>query len=110
MGFTHENRGAARVRAAGARHALACMFLFLSAAVADLATNAAHAQDGADSTEVRNCVDLMRIDHTDVIDNDTLLFHMRGGAICRNDLPNSCPTLERTRDRDGARDERRNDR
>ena len=51
------------------------------------------AQDGAESGEARNCVDLMRIDHTEVVDDDTVLFYMRNGGVFRNELRQSCPTL-----------------
>jgi hypothetical protein len=53
----------------------------------------AAAQDGSDPQETRNCVDLLRIDHTEVVDNDTLLFYMRNGRVYRNELRHSCPTL-----------------
>jgi hypothetical protein len=56
-------------------------------------TRGAAAQDGGDSTETRNCVDLMRIDRTEVVDNDTVLFYMRNGAVYRNELRHACPTL-----------------
>ncbi|HEY8520659.1 MAG TPA: hypothetical protein VIN61_11310 [Gammaproteobacteria bacterium] len=69
----------------------------LAAAVLAAAGGSRHvaAQEGDDrqTGEVRNCIDLRSIDHTRVVDDDTLLFYMRGGVIYRNDLPNRCPQL-----------------
>ncbi len=39
------------------------------------------------------CVSLARIDRTEVIDDQNILFHMRGGDIYRNHLPHRCPSL-----------------
>jgi hypothetical protein len=44
--------------------------------------------------DARNCVDLLRIDRTDVVDDGTILFRMRNGDIYRNDLRHECPTLK----------------
>ena len=53
------------------------------------------AQNDADDIdrEIKNCINLNQIDHTDVIDDDTILFFMRGREIYENDLPNKCPEL-----------------
>jgi len=40
------------------------------------------------------CVSLSRIDHTEVVDNQNILFHMRGGKIYRNHLPYTCSGLK----------------
>lgn len=40
-----------------------------------------------------NCVQLRQIQHTHVRDDRTIDFHMLGGKIYRNTLPNSCPGL-----------------
>lgn len=40
-----------------------------------------------------DCVDLIRIDRTEVLDDQTILFHMKGGKIWRNRLPYKCPQL-----------------
>lgn len=58
------------------------------------------AQNDADDIhrEIKNCIILNQIDHTDVIDDDTILFFMRGPEIYENDLPNKCPEL-RSQDR-----------
>jgi hypothetical protein len=39
------------------------------------------------------CVMLSRIDHTDVIDDQNILFYMNGGKIYRNHLPYPCSGL-----------------
>jgi hypothetical protein len=67
--------------------------LFVVAAAAIGVTRGSAAQDGSESNEMRNCVDLMRIDRTEVVDNDTVLFYMRNGDVYRNELKNACPTL-----------------
>ena len=51
------------------------------------------AQDGAAPGDTRNCINLNEIDHTSVIDNNTILFYARGRDVYRNDLPRSCPEL-----------------
>ena len=54
----------------------------------------AFAQDDDNATDgVKRCVSLRQIDHTKVIDDDTVLFFLRGGDVMRNDLPGRCPTL-----------------
>ncbi|HEX6997184.1 MAG TPA: hypothetical protein VF322_03505 [Gammaproteobacteria bacterium] len=90
-----QSPAAGRQRPRGASATPATLALALMAlAQAGLPPHAA-AQEGEEpaSTEVRNCIDLRSIDHTRVVDDDTLLFYMRGGGIYRNDLPNRCPQL-----------------
>jgi hypothetical protein len=68
--------------------------LLVGAMLAALAlSGGSEAQDGAEANETRNCVDLMRIDRTEVVDDDTVLFYMRNGTVYRNELTSSCPTL-----------------
>lgn len=43
----------------------------------------------------KKCIDTRRIRRTDIIDNQNILFYMRGGEIYRNHLPNRCPSLRR---------------
>lgn len=63
-------------------------------AAALIATACAAATAAAqDENETRKCVDLMRIDHTEVVDESTILFYMKGGDVYRNSLPNRCPSL-----------------
>jgi hypothetical protein len=58
----------------------------------------AQAQDDKDTIEVfdrtpRSCVQVTAIDQTDVLDDQTILFYMRGSAVYRNTLPQKCPRL-----------------
>lgn len=43
--------------------------------------------------KTENCVQLHRIDSTEVLDDKTILFHMIGNQTYRNDLPYACPSL-----------------
>ena len=54
------------------------------------------AQDG-DSQEPVRCVALSRIDRTEVIDDRTIAFFMRGRDIYINHLDVECPRLDRER-------------
>ena len=40
------------------------------------------------------CVELNRIDHTHIVDNDFILFYMQNKKIYLNALPHSCPGLK----------------
>lgn len=40
-----------------------------------------------------HCVRVNDIDDIDVVDSDTLVFRMRGGAVYQNELPHRCPGL-----------------
>jgi len=54
------------------------------------------AQDGRDAApgDARSCIGLNEIDHTSVIDDNTILFYTRGHDVYRNYLPQSCPELK----------------
>jgi hypothetical protein len=57
-----------------------------------------YAQDGEDEkpfdrTPV-SCVRVSSIDKTEAIDDQNILFHMRGKTVYRNHLPQRCPRLE----------------
>ncbi len=39
------------------------------------------------------CINMSQLDHSDVIDNDTIDFHV-GRKVYRNRLPSSCPSLK----------------
>jgi hypothetical protein len=43
----------------------------------------------------QRCISLLNLDRTDVVDNRTILFHMRNGRIYLNHLSRECPGLER---------------
>jgi hypothetical protein len=55
---------------------------------------AVRAQDDVPGASVR-CVDLRRIDRTEVVGDRTILFHMRDRTIYQNQLPHACPGLLR---------------
>ena len=60
-------------------------------------TAAALGQD-ADETFDRTpqkCVIVSSIDQTEAVDDQTIIFYMRGRAVYRNQLPRECPGLER---------------
>lgn len=60
---------------------------------------AAAAQDGDDDAPAERaperCITLNRLDRTEVIDDRTIIFHMRGGGIFLNHLSRECPGLKR---------------
>src|SRR5690606_17824151 len=65
---------------------------------APVATNGAAPRNADDEFFPRNptrCISTTRLDRTEVVDNETVLFYMRGGDIYRNRLSRSCPGLER---------------
>ena len=43
--------------------------------------------------ESRQCLPLIQIDRSDVVDDQNILFHMRGGKTYLNTLPYRCPRL-----------------
>lgn len=50
--------------------------------------------DALDRTP-QDCITVSRIDETDVIDDNTIVFHMRGDDAFVNYLPDRCPNLAR---------------
>jgi hypothetical protein len=53
-------------------------------------------QAGAQSPDdMVNCVSLSRVERTEIVDDNTILFYMRGNQIYRNVLPHRCPGLGR---------------
>jgi hypothetical protein len=52
------------------------------------------ADPGADPQAV-HCIDLIRIQSTEIIDNRRIVFRMRGGQLFLNTLPIACPGLRR---------------
>lgn len=43
------------------------------------------------------CVQLTRVDHTEVVGDRTILFYMKDRTIYQNELPQACPGLGRDR-------------
>jgi hypothetical protein len=61
-----------------------------------LAAASAGAQDdGAFDRTPRDCIVVQSIDDTDAIDDQNIIFRMRGDRVYRNHLPRKCPGLER---------------
>jgi len=71
-------------------------FRTVAALVPLLAGATAAGQDEAafDRTP-RDCVVTQTIDKTDAVDDQNILFYMRGNKVYRNHLPRKCPGLER---------------
>ena len=59
-------------------------------AVAATVSGLASADDGA----VRSCIALTSIARTEIVDDGTILFHMRNGDVYRNVLRHECPMLK----------------
>jgi hypothetical protein len=73
---------------------------WLAAATAVLAASAVAQDDAADvegafDRTPQNCILVSSIDETDAIDDQNLIFRMRGRKVFRNHLPRKCPGLER---------------
>lgn len=81
-------------RQRGQRHVRAAT-LGIGGMAAAGATLFALAQQSGDppGSEPQDCVNLMSIDHTEVVGDDTILFYMRGDEVFRNRLQSSCPDL-----------------
>jgi hypothetical protein len=68
------------------------MLVPLSVAVPALAQEG---EDGAFDRTPQDCVVVASIDQTKAIDDQTLIFRMRGDRVYRNSLPRKCPGLAR---------------
>jgi hypothetical protein len=68
--------------------------LAVSGAILAPSSLIAQEDEPLDRTPVE-CVSTQSIDRTDVIDDQTIIFFMRGKRIFRNYLPRKCPGLER---------------
>jgi hypothetical protein len=77
-------------RKASTRSLRAALLSLAFGAVAVTASGLAYADDGA----VRSCIALSSIDRTEIVDDGTILFHMRNGDVYRNVLRHECPTLK----------------
>lgn len=77
------------IRASLARLAVGVLPLLLSP-VAVLAQD----EDAPFDRTPRRCVRVTSIDRTEAIDDQNILFHMRGSDVYRNHLPRKCPRLE----------------
>jgi hypothetical protein len=52
-------------------------------------------EDGAFDRTPQDCVLVSRIDQTEALDDQNIIFRMRGNEVYRNTLPRKCPGLER---------------
>lgn len=52
-------------------------------------------EDGAFDRTPQDCVIISRIDQTDAVDDQNIIFRMKGREVYRNTLPRKCPGLER---------------
>jgi hypothetical protein len=52
-------------------------------------------EDGAFDRTPQDCLLVSRIDQTDALDDQNIIFRMRGNEVYRNTLPRKCPGLER---------------
>jgi hypothetical protein len=59
------------------------------------AATAGGQEDAAFDRTPRDCVVTQSIDKTDAVDDQNILFYMRGNKVYRNHLPRKCPGLER---------------
>lgn len=61
-----------------------------------VSSSAAWAQDdGAFDRTPQDCVIVSSIDETEAVDDQNIIFRMRGNKVYRNHLPRKCPGLER---------------
>ncbi len=74
---------------------MTCLALSASAALAQDGDQAKDKskEKGVQIGEKVNCVDIIRIRNTRVVDDRTILFFMRGNTVYKNSLPNACPGL-----------------
>jgi hypothetical protein len=72
-------------------------FRFAAGMLPLLAATAARGQEeeGAFDRTPRNCLIVSQIDGTEAVDDQTIIFRMRGKQVYRNTLPRKCPGLLR---------------
>jgi len=58
-------------------------------------TDTSGAEDLDESVRPKHCVSLTRIDRTEVVDDQNILFFMKGKQIYHNRLPHKCSGLSR---------------
>jgi hypothetical protein len=67
--------------------------IFLATTLSGMLLAAASAQaDSAKGNDV--CLDIDHVDHTVVVDDQTILYYMRGGKIWKNTLQRQCSSLK----------------
>jgi hypothetical protein len=76
------------------RNPILAMWGLAFATVSTTTPFAIRAQDDGNASDgVKRCVSLRQIDHTKIVDDDTVLFFLKGGDVMRNNLPQNCPAL-----------------
>ena len=65
--------------------------MFLVLALCATGVSAAVAEEPAESTE--RCIQLIRLDSIDILNDRQILFKMRGGDLYLNEMPRRCPGL-----------------
>lgn len=78
-----------------ARLSILALAAFAAASLAIAQDSNDAGEDAIPPEEMVNCVSLSRIDRTEIVDDHTILFYMRGNDIYRNVLPHRCPGLDR---------------
>lgn len=76
------------------KHTVKTLLVVLAGLMPWLAQPAAAADDDPNAAAPR-CVDLMRIDRIDIVDDQNLLFYMKNGTIYHNRMTHACPGLRR---------------
>ena len=51
------------------------------------------AKTGGGQPQTTDCINLISLDHTEVVNDQTILFYMVGGKVWKNTLPYKCPGL-----------------
>ena len=76
-------------RASLARFAVGAIPLLIGSAAA-----VAQQEEGAFDRTPQKCLRVISIDQTEAIDDQNILFYMRGNKVYRNHLPRRCPRLK----------------
>ena len=74
--------------------------MVLAAAAVLMTTAAGHAEEKRTNPDLpfasgppEQCISLQRIDHSEIVDDQNILFYMKGDEVYRNYLPHDCPGL-----------------
>jgi hypothetical protein len=54
----------------------------------------ANSASAPSSPKTTSCIQLNQIERTEILDDQTMIFHMRGNKAWKNKLPNKCPRLK----------------
>jgi len=68
--------------------------VMLSVVIAMAAASAWAAEAPAPAGQTETCVPLMQIDHTQILDDQNVLFFMKNRKVYKNHLPNRCAGLK----------------